>query len=251
VNILGVYAGITIVPRANRFYLPNCVWHLTHRCHDRKFLLRFECDRLRWKYWLYRARKRYGLVVLNYMATANHVHLLVKDTEPGVIARAMQLIAGRTAQEYNRRKARKGAFWEDRYFATAVATDQHLVRCLTYIDLNMVRACAVVHPAHWRVCGFNEIQSPPQRHRIIDGPALCDLAGFTDISSFQAAHLRWVGEALRIGGLKREPQWTESVAIGPPDYVQRIKSDLGVMARYRTVVTDSENTCVIKEVASA
>lgn len=27
----------------------------------------------------------------------------------------MQLIAGRTAQEYNQRKMRQGAFWEDRY----------------------------------------------------------------------------------------------------------------------------------------
>jgi len=239
------------VPRANRFYLPNNVWHITHRCHDRQFLLRFECDRIRWKYWLYEARKRFGLVVLNYMATSNHVHLLIQDSAPRAIPRAMQLIAGRTAQEYNQRKIRKGAFWEDRYFATAVATDQHLVRCLTYIDLNMVRAAAVVHPAHWRVCGFNEIQSPPQRYRIIDGPALCRLAGFPSIPSFQAAHKRWVDEALRIGGLEREPQWSESVAIGPPRYVQQIKSELGIKALYRTVVTESENSCVIRETASA
>jgi len=32
----------------------------------------------------------------------------------------MQLIAGRTAQQYNRRKTRNGAFWKDRYHATAV-----------------------------------------------------------------------------------------------------------------------------------
>jgi putative transposase len=44
----------------------------------------------------------------------------------------MQLVAGRTAQEYNRRKQRKGAFWEDRYHATAVDTDAHLVQCLAH-----------------------------------------------------------------------------------------------------------------------
>ena len=32
----------------------------------------------------------------------------------------MQLIAGRTAQEYNQRKGRQGAFWDDRYHATAI-----------------------------------------------------------------------------------------------------------------------------------
>jgi REP-associated tyrosine transposase len=38
------------------------------------------------------------------MITSNHVHLLIKDTGPNVIADSMQLIAGRTAQE--RKKGR-------------------------------------------------------------------------------------------------------------------------------------------------
>jgi len=58
----------------------------------------------------------------------------------------MQLIAGRTAQEYNQRKKRKGAFWEDRYHATAVDTGDYLSRCMVYIDLNMVRAGVVSLP---------------------------------------------------------------------------------------------------------
>ena len=74
------------------------------------------------------------------MITSNHVHLLIKDTRPNVIADSVQLIAGRTAQEYNQRKDRQGAFWEDRYHATAIEADEHLHRCLIYIDLNMVRA---------------------------------------------------------------------------------------------------------------
>ncbi len=51
----------------------------------------------------------------------------------------MQLVAGRTAQEFNIRKRRKGAFWEDRYHATVVDTENYLARCMAYIDLNMVR----------------------------------------------------------------------------------------------------------------
>ena len=51
----------------------------------------------------------------------------------------MQLIAGRSGQEYNQRKGRHGAFWEDRYHATAIEANEHLQRCLVYIDLNMVR----------------------------------------------------------------------------------------------------------------
>jgi putative transposase len=45
----------------------------------------------------------------------------------------MQLIAGRTAQEYNHRKDRQGAFWEDRYHATAIEADERRHSCLIYI----------------------------------------------------------------------------------------------------------------------
>jgi len=99
--------------RAHRHFIPGQVWHLTHRCHKREFLLRFARDRRRWLQWLYMARKRYGLTVLDYCVTSNHVHLLVYDGAGGDgIAKSVQLLAGRTAQEYNQRnKHRKGAFW--------------------------------------------------------------------------------------------------------------------------------------------
>jgi len=50
---------------------------------------------------------------MNKVVTSNHIQLLVKDRGSGENWRSMQLIAGRTAQEYNRRKNRHGACWED------------------------------------------------------------------------------------------------------------------------------------------
>jgi len=79
----------------------------------------------------------------------------------------MQLIAGRTAQEFNRQKNRNGAFWEGSYHGTAVDCKNHLIQCLTYIDFNMVRAGVVKHPSEWSQSGSNEIQSPPERYQII------------------------------------------------------------------------------------
>jgi len=125
--------------RAKRHYIPGYVWHITHRCHKREFLLKFAKDRHRYLQWLYQARKRYGLAILNYMVTSNHIHLLIVDTgKRDVIPKAMQLVAGRTGQEYNQRKNRKGAYWEDRYHATAIESGDHLAKCMVYIDKNMV-----------------------------------------------------------------------------------------------------------------
>ena len=96
------------MPRANRHYIPGHAWHITHRCHKKEFLLKFAKDRQSWLDWLFEAKKRYGMVVLNYMATSNHIHLLIYDRDGGeVIPKSVQLAAGRTAQEYNQRKREK------------------------------------------------------------------------------------------------------------------------------------------------
>jgi len=69
------------------------------------------------------------------MMMSNHVHLLVQDTGNDAIPRSMQLMAGRVGQAYHQRKQRNGAFWKDRYHATAFDADTHLVRCVTNIDM--------------------------------------------------------------------------------------------------------------------
>lgn len=225
------------MPRANRHYLPGYVWHITHRCHKKDFLLKFARDRERWLKWLFEARKRFGLSVLNYAVTSNHIHMLVRDTGDGeVISASMQLIAGRTGQEYNNRKDRKGAYWEDRYHATAVETDQHLVRCMVYMDLNMVRAGVVKHPSEWPFSGFNEIQNPPQRYAIIDQEGLKELLNFPSSNDLAAAYRGWIDEALSKGTLRREGKWTESIAVGSEPFVYATQAKLGIKGHGREVV---------------
>jgi hypothetical protein len=45
----------------------DCVWHITHRCHQKEFLLKFARDRHCYLRWLFEAKKRFGVSVLNYM----------------------------------------------------------------------------------------------------------------------------------------------------------------------------------------
>ena len=123
----------------------------------------------RWLHRLFAAKKRYWLSILNYMVTSNHIHLLVFDGGGrDVIPKSIQLIARRSGQEYNTRKSRKGAFWEDRHHATAVEGGEHLLHCLVYIDLNMVRAKVIDHPSEWLSSGYSEIQEPRKRYALID-----------------------------------------------------------------------------------
>jgi len=84
------------MPRANRHFLPGHVWHITQLCSSpfqwfdklttngnlnaalrskRYRSIRFNGSRSPKV-----PGQRFGLSVLNYMVTSNHIHLLVKDT---------------------------------------------------------------------------------------------------------------------------------------------------------------------------
>ncbi len=182
------------------------------------------------------------------------LHLIVKeDGERKIIPQAIGLIAGRTAQEFNRRKRRKGAFWEDRYHSTAIENGEHLLRCLVYIDLNMVRAGVIDHPSKWQHGGYNEIQSPRRKNIIIAYDRLRDLAGFKDYETFASAHRKWVQAALVEIVSKRENRWTESIAVGSSPFIERIKNAMGVMAKGRSVhpTEGAEGAFELREAQSA
>jgi len=41
------------MPRANRYFVPGFIWHITHRCHKQESLLKFARDRRTWTRWLF------------------------------------------------------------------------------------------------------------------------------------------------------------------------------------------------------
>jgi putative transposase len=222
--------------RANRHFIPGCIWHITHRCHKREFLLKFSRDRHRYLQWLYQARRRYGLTILNYMVTSNHVHLLVfDDGGREVIPHSIQLVAGRTGQEYNQRKDRRGAYWEDRYHATAVESGEHLLRCMVYIDTNMVRAGVVSHPSMWPFSGCNEIHKPRKKNILIDYAKLQMLTGASSYDQLRSRHQGWIEEYLGAGTRNRREEWTGSIAVGGRSFVEKVKALLGWRVKGRSV----------------
>ncbi|MBD3413375.1 MAG: transposase [Candidatus Aminicenantes bacterium] len=227
--------------RANRHYMSNLIWHITQRCHNRKFLLKFVRDRKRWLYWLFQAKKRYKIHILNYIVTSNHIHLLVHDDlKKSFISESMNLTAGRTAWEYNRRKSRKGAFWEDRYHATAVESDSHLWQCMIYIDLNMLRAGVVKHPSEWPHSGYNEMIAQKERYSIIDFPYLIKLLRVKDRGGLIDTYEEMIEKKIKSKCIHREPKWTESLAVGSEEFLKKLKNRMPLRYKNKTIIEHAE-----------
>ena len=71
----------------------------------------------------------------------NHIHLVVDPGEDKEnLAKLMKRIAGRQTRYVNKLEDRSGSLWESRYKSSPISSDEYLLMCCRYIELNPVRA---------------------------------------------------------------------------------------------------------------
>jgi putative transposase len=202
--------------RANRLTGHGGIFHVTHRCHNRDFLLKFAVDRDGYRAKLREHLPEFGVALLDYCLTCNHVHLLLDAQERMQISGLMRRVAGEFARAYNRRKERMNAFSGDNFHAALVEEGIYLWRCLCYIELNMLRCGRVSHPCEWVWLGYHEIMGQRQRYRLLDLDRLCRRLQADSLGEVQRNLEAALGEQIAQEQFKREPCWTEGLAVVKP-----------------------------------
>ena len=207
-----------------------CCYHITHRCQERRFLLRFQLDRDNYQKRLYNASRHFKVSILNYIITSNHIHILLYSVHAKHISDFMHYLQGNAARDYNRRKKREGAFWRGRYHPTMIQSGEHLGKCLFYLDMNMVRAGVCKHPDEWRNSGYHELCGERQRYTIIDKERLIKCLASGTFKVFKAWYKATIKVTLESYGnnYQREPLWSESLAVGDYNWIENLKELSGI-----------------------
>jgi len=96
-------------------------------------------------------KNAYGFRIYAYCLMTNHVHLIVDPGEDERnIASLMKRVAGRHTRYVNRLERRTGSLWEGRFKSSPISTDEYLLACCRYVELNPMRAGIVADPADYR-----------------------------------------------------------------------------------------------------
>lgn len=143
------------MPRIGRVVLPSYPHHIVQRGHNRQVVFAQASDHVRYLETLLAFKDVYGVQVYAYCLMTNHVHLLLAPGEDiAGLGRLMKRLAGRQMRHHNRLEGRSGTLWESRYKSSPVDTDDYLLACTRYIELNPVRARMVGQPEDypWSSC---------------------------------------------------------------------------------------------------
>lgn len=138
------------MPRRPRLNLPGIPWHIIQRGNNRAVCFYSEDDYLFYLHYLEENAARFGCVVHAYVLMTNHVHLLLTPEKADSASLLMKHLGQRYVQYVNRTHRRSGTFWEGRFRSCLTQTEDYLLACYRYIELNPVRAGMGRHPRDYR-----------------------------------------------------------------------------------------------------
>lgn len=91
--------------------------------------------------------ERYRL--LAWCVMPNHVHVVAEMLEGHALSDVVKSWKSFTGRQANAHLGRSGAFWETDYFDRYMRDEAHLLRTISYVENNPLKAGLVSEPAEW------------------------------------------------------------------------------------------------------
>ncbi len=135
--------------RLPRFVIPGQPQHIIVRGINREAIFYEDEDYVFYLEKLKSACEKYGCQLHAYVLMTNHVHFLLTPKTEESISKTIQSVGRYYVQYFNYQDKRTGTLWEGRYKATLIDSENYLLTCYRYIELNPVRADMVKHPTKY------------------------------------------------------------------------------------------------------
>jgi putative transposase len=135
--------------RPLRYILPGVAVHVVQRGVNRTACFRGDADHLVYLSYLTQLARRHECAIHAYCLMTNHVHLLLSPSASEACTGLMRDLGRRYVPYFNRKHGRTGTLWEGRFRSCLVESQQYVLACYRYIELNPVRAGMVNQPGSY------------------------------------------------------------------------------------------------------
>ena len=135
--------------RLPRLCPPGIAQHVIQRGNNSSVYFVSEQDFSAYTNWLNDYSQEFDVAIHAWVFMTNHVHLLVMPTTEEGVSSMMQALGRRYVRYFNHTYRRTGTLWEGRFKSSLVQSDNYLLQCYRYIELNPVRANMVSDPSDY------------------------------------------------------------------------------------------------------
>lgn len=177
------------MPRRARISIAGIPWHIIQRGNNRSACFFADEDYQFYLHHLKEQAEKFGCKVHAYVLMTNHVHLLLTPENENSAAQLMKNLGQRYVQYINRSYRRSGTLWEGRFRSCLAQTEDYVLACYRYIELNPVRADMVNHPREYPWSSYrynaegrnNALITPHEEYLRLDKQALNRRKAYRDL----------------------------------------------------------------------
>ncbi|MBI3839709.1 MAG: transposase [Planctomycetia bacterium] len=142
------------MPRRARSIVGGLAYHVLNRANGRLRLFRKEADFAAFETVLQEAWERLPLRILAYTLMSNHWHFVVwpKSGQDRQISEFFRWLTVTHTQRWHAHHGTSGMghVYQGRFKSFPIASDEHLLTVMRYVERNPVRAGIVERAEHWR-----------------------------------------------------------------------------------------------------
>lgn len=138
------------MPRPVRISLEGLVYHIINRGNNRQEVFKEEEDFDTYLKTIKKFKAKYSFKLYGYCLMNNHTHLIIEPSKANTLSKIIQSITLSHIRLYHSKYKTSGHLWQGRFKNPIIQTDEYLLECLKYIELNPVRANIVSEPEDYR-----------------------------------------------------------------------------------------------------
>lgn len=175
--------------RLPRLTLPGYPHHIIQRGNNRQPIFLAEDDYVFFLELLHEHTRQHDVALHAYVLMANHFHLLATPQTVEALPQVMQAVGRKYVRYFNDKYQRSGTLWEGRYKSTVIDSDQYLLLCMVYCDLNPVRAAMVAQPADYLWSSYSHYSGAKVDHLITSHALIWELGNTPFAREAAYAHM--------------------------------------------------------------
>jgi len=139
-----------------RLLIKNSCYHIFTRGNHKQKIFLSKDDFEFYLHQLKLYKRKFSFLLYGYCLMPNHIHLIGKPIKLQNLPKLMQCLQRSYTAYYNKKYEKVGHLWQGRFKTKAIARDQYLIDCITYVEHNPIRANLVANPKDYKFSSYLE-----------------------------------------------------------------------------------------------
>lgn len=154
-----------------RVLLEGVYYHIINRGNQKQRVFLEDSDFEKYLELLKHYKRKYKFKMYAFCLMPNHVHLILEVNKPTELAKIMQGLNIAYARWFNKKYGKVGHLWQGRYKSMVIQKDKYVFDCISYVEINPVRANLIQSPLDYTWSSF-KLRTIGKESYLLDKPNL-------------------------------------------------------------------------------